>query len=81
MSVTEESVEVILNRFGRTELTGNDLFAIRNDVLRLTQDQLAKEWDISRTYVSRIENSDKPSRREADMYRGLLMRRYFFRNF
>jgi hypothetical protein len=80
MSVTEEGAEVIMRRFGSKELSGHDLGAIRNDVLRLTQAELANEWGFSRTYVARIESEDKPSQRVADMYRGLLMRRFFFCN-
>lgn len=76
--VTEEGTEVIMRRFGDRPLTGRDLSTIRNDVVRMTQAELADEWGMSRTFVSRVENQDKPERRVTDMYLGLLMRRFFF---
>lgn len=77
--VTVEGTEVILRQFGGRQLSGQDLSTIRNDVARMTQEELADAWGLSRTLLSRIENEDAPSMRSVDMYLGLLMRRFFFK--
>lgn len=87
MSVTEdvgvvlrpmEDAEVLVRRFGGArKLTGEDLVAIRSQVLGLTQTDVSIEWGYSRTYISRIENEPVPDQRIADMYLGLLFRRFF----
>ncbi|MBN3729371.1 XRE family transcriptional regulator [Burkholderia sp. Tr-20390] len=73
--------ELVLRRFGGDCLTGKDLAAIRSSVLDITQEQLAIEWGISRTLVSRMESTPNPDQRTCDQYRGLLMRAFFFKNF
>ncbi|WP_080423760.1 helix-turn-helix domain-containing protein [Burkholderia ubonensis] len=77
----DDKAELVMRRFGGRCLSGKDLAAIRSSVLDITQEELAAEWGISRTLVSRMESTPKPDERTCDQYRGLLMRAFFFKNF
>ncbi len=78
MSDVRHDAEVVMRRFKDRRLTGKDLQTIRSSVVDITQEELSKEWGISRTLVSRIEGSDEPDQRLCDQYLGLMMRRFFF---
>ncbi len=81
MRDVDSNAEVVLRRFGAEQLSGRDLTMIRTAVLDITQDELARQWGVSRTLVSRWESGDEPDQRVCDGYRGLLMRKIFFKNF
>jgi len=79
MSVSDNAV-VVLRRFGGRDLSGADLETIRQDVLGLTQEDVASQWNYSRTYISRMESAALTNQRIQDLYLGLLFRHFLYRN-
>lgn len=78
MSELSNEAEIVIRRFSDRKLAGADLKLIRDSVVRLTQEELSREWGISRTLISRIESSPEPDQRQCDQYLGLMARRFFF---
>lgn len=72
-----DKAEAVLRRFGGVTFSGRELTEIRS-LVGMTQSDLASEWGISRTMVSRMESGASPSAKVSDQYRGLLMRKFFF---
>lgn len=72
-----DKAEAVLRRFGGVAFSGRELTEIRS-LVGMTQSDLAVEWGISRTMVSRMESVVSPTTKVCDQYRGLLMRKFFF---
>lgn len=64
---------VSMRRFGKRELSGEDLREIRSSLLGITQAQLGKTWNVSRNEISRVEQLDSPDVKTCDAYRGLVL--------
>ena len=74
--IMDHNFEVVMRRFGATELSGRDLREIRRSVLGWNSARLCSEWNVSRSHVTRMENSDSVDPKTRDAYRGLILRHY-----